>query len=155
MRQAAEKVLFCPSAECTSLQPGKATRRTTKRKARLVLDTQCHDRVDYVVVVFFERLDGLLPGHVGLRHYQLDVLVLDALGVHLFALLLLLLLGYLVLVVVRVACVVVLRRLAGQLLRGRRLGAGVEVLDLGLAEDAALVISPRSGGGGTDSLRWP
>lgn len=40
------------------------------------------------------------------------------------------------LVVVRVAGVVVLSGLAGQLLGGSGLGAGVEVLDLGLAEDA-------------------
>jgi hypothetical protein len=36
----------------------------------------------------------------------------------------------------RVPGVVVLGRLAGELLGGCRLGAGVEVLDLGLAEDA-------------------
>jgi hypothetical protein len=41
-----------------------------------------------------------------------------------------------VLVVVRVAGVVVLSGLAGELLGGSGLGAGVEVLDLGLAEDA-------------------
>lgn len=40
------------------------------------------------------------------------------------------------LVVVRVAGVVVLSGLVGELLGGSGLGAGVEVLDLGLTEDA-------------------
>jgi hypothetical protein len=51
-----------------------------------------------------------------------------------------------VLVVVRVAGVVVLSGLAGELLGGSGLCAGVEVLDLGLAEDAVegLVLGPAS-----------
>ena len=45
------------------------------------------------------------------------------------------------LVVVGVASVVVLSGLVGELLGGSGLGAGVEVLDLGLAEDARQVVS--------------
>lgn len=107
------------------------------------LDTEGHDRVDNVVVVLLERLDGLLPRYVGLRHDELDVLVLDALGIHLLAIIFLLLGGLLVGVTtldslarlaVVVARVVVLS--GGKLLGGRGLGGGVKVLDLGLTEDA-------------------
>lgn len=107
------------------------------------LDTESHDRVDNVVVVLLERLDSLLPRYVGLRHDELDVLVLDALGVHLLAVILLLLGGLLLGVTtldslarlaVVVACVVVLG--GGKLLGSRGLGGGVQVLDLGLTEDA-------------------
>lgn len=109
------------------------------------LDAESHDGVDDIVVVLLERLDSLLPRYVGLRHDELNVLVLDALGVHLLAVVLLLL-GSLVgagvgtldglaagLAVV-VAGVVVLS--GGELLGSGGLSRGVEVLDLGLTEDA-------------------
>lgn len=112
---------------------------------RVRLDAEGHNGVDDIVVVLLERLDGLLPRNVGLRHDKLDVLVLDALGVHLLAVILLFL-GSLVgggvgaldgltagLAVV-VAGVVVLG--GGELLGSGGLGGGVEVLDLGLTEDA-------------------
>lgn len=105
-------------------------------QCRRTLDTQCHDRVDYVVVVLFERLDGLLAADRGLGHDELNVLVLDALGVDLL-LVILLLLGGLLAVAVVVAGMVVVVGSVGELLGGGRLGAGVEVLNLGLAEDAA------------------
>lgn len=107
------------------------------------LDTESHDRVDNVVVVLLERLDSLLPRYVGLRHDELDILVLNALGVHLLAVILLLLGGLLLGVTtldslarlaVVVARVVVLG--GGKLLGSRGLGGGVQVLDLGLTEDA-------------------
>lgn len=120
-------------------------RLSPRRQCIHSLNAESHDGVDDIVVVLLERLDGLLPRYVGLRHDELNVLVLDALGVHLLAVILLLL-GSLVgrgvgaldglaagLAVV-VARVVVLG--LGELLRGGGLGRGVEVLDLGLTEDA-------------------
>ena len=104
------------------------------------LDTQRHDRVDYVVVVLLEGLDGLLAADRRLGHDELDVLVLDPLGVHLLVVVLLLL-GRLLAVAVVVARVVVVVRGAGQLLGRGGLGAGVEVLDLGLAEDAGQALA--------------
>lgn len=81
-------------------------------------------------------------------HDELDVLVFDPCSINLLAIvLLLLLLGLLVLVVVAgvvVAGVVVLSALAGELLGGSSLGASVEVLNLGLAEDAVQGSAPSS-----------
>lgn len=116
------------------------------------LDAESHDRVDDIVVVLLECLDSLLPRYVGLGHDEFDVLVLNALGVHFLAVVLLFL-GSLVgggvgalnglpagLTVV-VARVVVLG--GGQLLGSGGLGGGVQVLDLGLTEDAvARLVSP-------------
>lgn len=107
------------------------------------LNTQCHNGVDDIVVVLLQGLDGLLPADVGLGHDKLDILVLNALGVDLLAVILLLLLlgigvGGLAGLGVAVARVVVLTTGSGELLGGSLLGSGVEVLDLGLAEDAAV-----------------
>jgi hypothetical protein len=113
-------------------------KRPISYRSSRVLDTQCHDRVDYIVVVLFQCLDSLLAGHVGLGHDKFDVLVFDAIGVHFLAIILLFLLRF-VLVIVAVAGVVVLNRLARQLLGSSSLGTGVEVLDLGLAEDTGWV----------------
>lgn len=111
---------------------------------QVALDAEGHDGVDNIVVVLLERLDGLLPGYVGLGHDELNILVLDALGVHLLAVILLLLssllggiatLDGLAGLAVVVARVVVLS--GSQLLSSGGLGGGVQVLDLGLTEDAA------------------
>lgn len=110
-----------------------------------------HNRVDNVVVVLLQRLDGLVARDVGLGADKLNVLVLQTRGVNLSLVLLLSLLvarglGGLALAVV--VLVVVLMVVAGvvvarvfrvslrQLLGSRGLGLGVEVLDLGLAKDA-------------------
>lgn len=42
-----------------------------------------HDRVHNVILVVFQRTDGLGPRHVGLSHHQLDVPLLQASVVHL------------------------------------------------------------------------
>lgn len=77
-------------------------------------------------------------------HDEFDVLVLNSLGVDLFTIVLLLLLGLLVLttldslagLAVVVTCVVVLG--GGELLGSSSLGGGVQVLNLGLTEDAGV-----------------
>lgn len=86
-------------------------------------------------------------------HDEFDVLLLDALGVDLVLLVFLLLLGIIscgssARLAVAVAGVVVVSALACKLLGGGSLGAGVQVLNLGLAEDAVSTISaevPRNG----------
>lgn len=115
--------------------------------------TQIHDGVDNVVIERLQSLNGLLSRHVGLCHHQLDILGLNTGLVDLltiiFLLLLLLLvsgsLGSLALVgssilvgVVVTGVVVSSSRLSGsELLSGGSLSLGVEVLNLGLTEDAA------------------
>lgn len=104
-----------------------------------------HDRVHDIIVVLPEGLDGLLPGHVGLSHDQVNVLGLEATLVNRLAIILLIVLlglGGLCaefgLVLVVVASVLTASSLSGgQLLGSRSLGLGVQVLDLGLTEDAA------------------
>ena len=120
----------------------------TQRAHRLYAEG--HDAVDNVVVVLLEGLDGLLPAHAGLGHDELDVLGLKASVVDLLAivLLLLLLLGTLdglALVTLGgvVVAGVVVGGLAGELLGSLGLGLGVEVLNLGLTEDAVLEVSHR------------
>jgi hypothetical protein len=73
-----------------------------------------------------------------LGHDELDILVLDALCVDLFTIVLLLLLSVSTVAVASVVVtgVVVLDGLVGELLGSSGLGAGVEVLNLGLTEDA-------------------
>ena len=112
------------------------------------LYAQGHDTVDNVVVVLLEGLDGLLPAHAGLGHDKLDVLGLETSAVDLLAivLLLLLLLGTLdglALVTLGGVIVagVVVGGLAGELLGSLGLGLGVEVLNLGLTEDAVHLVS--------------
>lgn len=109
------------------------------------LDTQGHDRVDNIVVVLFQGFDGLIAADVGLGHDEFDVLILDALGVNLFAviLFLFLLLGLVVVVVAVASLAVVVTGVLGlsggsELLSGSGLGSGVDVLDLGLTENTAL-----------------
>lgn len=113
------------------------------------LYTESHDRVDYVAVVLFQCLDSLVAGNVCLGHDKLNIFVLKSLGVNLLIifLLLLLLVGGLnslalavVVTSVVVSGVVVASVVVGisscELLGGRCLCLGVEVLNLGLAEDA-------------------
>ena len=113
---------------------------------RLHLYAQGHDGVDNVVVVLLEGLDGLLSADRSLGHDKLNVLglktgLVDLLTVILLFLLLLgLNLGGLALVGVVVGV------LSGTLLLGELLGSGslglrVQVLNLGLTEDAALCVS--------------
>ena len=111
-----------------------------------MLDTQRHDRVDDIIIVLFQSFDCLLARYSGLCHDELDVLILDAVGINLFFVVIVLLLSITALarlarLAVAVAGVVVVGALAGELLSGSRLGRGVEVLDLRLAEDAALMLA--------------
>lgn len=112
---------------------------------------ESHDRVHDIVVVLPEGLDGLLAGDVSLGHDKVNVLGLEAGLINLLAVVLLFfLLGLdfgglaLAVVVVMVVVVVVTSVLTtgglggGQLLSSGSLGLGVQVLNLGLAEDAAL-----------------
>jgi hypothetical protein len=109
-----------------------------------------HDGVDNIIVVLLEGLDSLLPRDTGLLHDELNVLglktrVIDLLLVFLvflllFVVVLLVLDGLalaLVVMVVVVAGVVVRSGLSlGELLGSGSLGLGVQVLDLGLTENA-------------------
>lgn len=104
-----------------------------------------HNGVDDVVVILLERLDSLLPRDARLLHDQFDVLRLKSRVVDLLAVVLLLFLllfdslALAVVVVVVVSGVVVSTGLGGGKLLGcRSLGLRVQVLDLGLAEDAML-----------------
>ena len=108
------------------------------------LYAQRHDTINNIIVVLLQRLDRALPAHARLRHHEFDVLGLEPGVIHLLAVILLLLCSLLVLD--RLALVgavggvivtgVVIGGLRGELLSSRGLGLGVEVLDLGLAEDA-------------------
>lgn len=112
------------------------------------LYTESHDGVDYVTVVLFQCLDSLVAGNVCLGHDKLNILVLKSLGVNLLIIFLLLLLlvsglnglALAVVVSVVVAGVVMASVVVGvsscELLGGGCLCLGVEVLNLGLAEDA-------------------
>jgi len=103
------------------------------------LHAQRHDRVDYIIVILLQCLDGLLPRHRSLLHNELDILALEALLIDLLVIVVfLLLLGIagvnsLALAVV-VARVGVCLRL-NHLLDSGGLCLGVEVLNLGLTED--------------------
>ena len=104
-----------------------------------------HDRVDNVVVVLLQSLDGLLPADVCLGHDEFDVFGFETGVVDLFAVIFFFLLGLfrvttldgLALVAVIVIMTgVISGRLCGKLLRGTGLGGRVEVFNLGLSEDA-------------------
>lgn len=113
---------------------------------RLYLYAQGHDGVDNVVVVLLESLDGLLSADGSLGHDKLNVLGLETGLVNLLTvvLLFLLLLGLnlgglaLVGVVVGVLGGTLLLR---ELLSSGSLGLRVQVLNLGLTEDAVSRVS--------------
>ena len=121
-------------------------RAFTRRSHRLYAEG--HDTVDNVVVVLLEGLDGLLSADRSLGHDKLNVLglktgLVDLLTVILLFLLLLGTLDGLALVTLGgvVVAGVVVGGLAGELLGSLGLGLGVEVLNLGLTEDAVLQVS--------------
>lgn len=108
------------------------------------LHAQRHNGVDYIIVVLLQRLDSLLPRHGRLLHDELDVLALKSLFVNLLSIIIviLVLLGVaaingltLAVVVAGVGVCLGLDNLLG----GGGLSLGVEVLDLGLAEDAVVL----------------
>lgn len=108
------------------------------------LNTQCHDGVDNIIVVLLQRLDGLLAADVGLGHDELDVLVLQTLGINLLTIILIVVLlglgglGGLSGVTVVVTGVVTFSTGSGELCGGGLLRAGVDVLDLGLTENTMM-----------------
>ena len=116
---------------------------TCSSHARHRLYAEGHDTVDNIVVVLLEGLDGLLPAHAGLGHDELDVLGLKTGVIDLLTVILLLLLGLGTLDGLGLGALggvvvtgVVVGRLVGELLSSLGLGLGVEVLNLGLTEDA-------------------
>jgi len=132
----------------------QGTTRTTDTQSRAGqgnerLHTQCHDRVDYVVVILLQRLDCLLPRDGCLLHDQLNVLALQVILIDLLVILIFVVVVMVVVVTavivaavvdglplaVVVTCVGVLLGL-DDLLGSGGLGLGVEVLDLGFSEDA-------------------
>lgn len=113
------------------------------------LNAQSHNGIDYVIVILLQCLDSLVPRDTGLGHDQLDILVLQTSSIDLLSIVLVLILlviasvnslALAVVVGVIVASVVVsgviMSLLGGQLLGSGGLGLGVEILDLGFAEDA-------------------
>lgn len=115
------------------------------------LYAESHDRVNDIVIVLPQRLNSLLTGNASLGHNEINILSLEASLIDLLAIILLLFLllrsevgnGLLALtvVVVMVMLVVVTSVVTsclggGELLGGGGLGLSVQVLDLGLAEDA-------------------
>lgn len=114
---------------------------------RPLLDTQSHDGVDNIVVVFQQRLDGLFTANTGLGHDQLNVLILEPFGVDFLAIVVVVVLlglggldGLAGLTVV-VAGVVTVGTCGSKLLSSSLLGRGVDILDLGLAKDTDFVQS--------------
>jgi hypothetical protein len=112
------------------------------------LYTQSHDTVDNVVVILLERLDRLLSANACLGHDELDVLSFETCVVHFLAIVFLFLssllgvtfdrLAFAVVVVVVVVIMSFVCGLSCKLLCCRCLSLRVEVLNLGLAEDAVL-----------------
>jgi hypothetical protein len=108
------------------------------------LYAESHDGVNDIVVVLPESLDGLLARDVCLCHNELDILglkvgLINLLTIILLILLLILGLGGLGLAenLLVVVTGVVASGLGGsELLSGGSLGLGVQVLNLGLTEDA-------------------
>lgn len=118
---------------------------------RIQLYAESHDRVNDIVVVLPQRLNSLLTGNASLSHNEINILSLEASLIDLLAIVLFLLLllrsevgnGLLALtVVVVVVMLVVVTSVVtgglggGELLGGGGLGLSVQVLDLGLTEDA-------------------
>lgn len=132
---------------------------STHARASANLYAEGHDGVDNVVVVLLERLDGLLPRDAGLLHDQLNVLGLETGLVDLLAIVLLLFLlllgGRLLALAVVVALVVTGSLGLSELLGSGGLGSGVQVLDLGLTEDAAELLSKLSNRGGSRNCLHP
>ena len=139
--------MFLPHGLCqssTDVMPGQCYLTFPTQDSCLYAES--HDGVDDIVVVLLQGLDGLLAGDGSLLHDKLDVLglktrVIDLLTVvlllDLLLDLLLLAVSVVVVVVVVVAGVVVALLLSlGELLGGGSLSLGVQVLDLGLTEDA-------------------
>lgn len=112
--------------------------------ARTASYAERHDRVDDIIVVLPEGLDGLLPGHVGLGHDELNVLGLQTRLINLLAVVLILvLLGFGLRSLALALSVVVTGVVSGtsglgssELLSSTDLRLSVQVLDLGLTEDA-------------------
>jgi hypothetical protein len=105
------------------------------------LHAQRHDRVDYIIVILLQRLDGLLPRHRRLLHDELNILALKTLLVNLLSIIIVILVLLGVAAVDGLALAVVVAGVGvclslDDLLGGGGLSLGVEVLDLGLAEDA-------------------
>jgi hypothetical protein len=113
----------------------------------MTLSAKSHDRVDNVVVVLFQSLDGLLPRNARLCHDQFDVLTLKPILVNVLPIIVVLLAVVVVMVVIVVVIVIMALSFAvvvsgvivcaGELLSSIGLGLRVEVFDFGLAEDAA------------------
>lgn len=112
--------------------------------------TERHNGIDNVIVVFFERLHSLLPRHRGLGHDQFDILslkarIIDFLTIVFFLLLLgfrgidALALDFLREVDTALGLSTTLAGVLGgsKLLSGGCLCLGVQILDLGLTEDAS------------------
>ena len=108
------------------------------------LYAESHDGVNDIVVVLPESLDGLLAGDVCLCHNELDILGLKVGLINLLTIILLILLlivglgglGLAENLLVVVTGVVASGLGGSELLSGGSLGLGVQVLNLGLTEDA-------------------
>lgn len=124
------------------------------------LDTQSHDGVDDVVIVLLQSFDGLIAADVGLGHDQLNILVLQALGIDLLLIIVVLILIIVIVIVLLslagldglaglavVVARVVLGTGGGELGSGGLLSGSVDVLDLGLTEHTVQRQTGRQGAG--------
>jgi hypothetical protein len=83
-----------------SVQASPSAEYQDQSTVRHYLDAECHDRIDNVVIVFLQGLNGLLATDVGLGHDEFDVLVLEVGCVDLLSVVIVLfLLGIMVMVV--------------------------------------------------------
>jgi hypothetical protein len=132
-------VSHAPSAN--SSQVIRKSKRT--KQEQTILDTQCHNRIDNIIVILLQGLYSLWTANIGLGHDELNILVLYAIGVNLLSIVVVIvvvflvvgLLGGLAVVTVVVASVVGLGVGLGELGSSGLLSGGVQVLDLGLTEN--------------------
>jgi hypothetical protein len=112
---------------------------------------QCHDRVDYVILILFQCFDCFLSRHISLSHHQLNVLALQLAIIDFLVVIIILfrLLGlfFALAVIVIVPSMVMTSMITGigilgscELLGSIGLSLRVQVFDLRFTKDAELML---------------